>query len=447
MITLTQIAAFRDSDTLEKARHGRYADTATNRRLHRVGQEYGQAAKEDPESEKKPQAQQETEQPKKERSGDSVKRELELLEEHKDSIVEKYGEKAYNKKVESLKKEGEDFEQKETVKELKERADKEDADKVMKEEEEKEQKDKALQEAIGRYKEKQEYLKKEVQAIKDMAKKLKRKADSYELEDILEDFDKWMHDYGSELKVDIEKEVKEDNLILEEVEDYLDELEEYALAYYEQDVKGVKEELEGLMDKLNNSKKKSPKTVEDYRKLDKEKGLTDKQFKKYLELPGVKERYEEAKIKFEENRKAFDEARRAFYDVEEVASDFIKNKIPGWFFSPYFMENEGEGEYYLFKIKGSGKDYPLEIRGRVYLSSGKVKLEPADPEYLNSEQLGIIRKNIDTISKNKKEFDKLVLDVAHKGYDRDITKRKLRKVTKEYREMFDGWGELREVRD
>lgn len=133
MITLTHIAAFRDTDTLEKARHGRYADTAENRRLHRVGQEYGKAAQEDPESGKKPQAQQETEQPKKERNGDSVKRELELLEEHKDSIVEKYGEKAYNKKVESLKKEGEDFEQKETVKELKERADKEDAEKVIQE--------------------------------------------------------------------------------------------------------------------------------------------------------------------------------------------------------------------------------------------------------------------------------------------------------------------------
>ena len=139
MITLTQIAAFRDTDTLEKARHGRYADTAKNRRLHRVGQEYGSKKQEDPESEKKPQAQQEVEQPKKERNGDSVKRELELLEEHKDSIIEKYGEKAYNKKVESLKKEGEDFEQKETVKELKERADREDADKLMKEEEEKKQ--------------------------------------------------------------------------------------------------------------------------------------------------------------------------------------------------------------------------------------------------------------------------------------------------------------------
>lgn len=32
---------------LFKAAHGRYSDTAKNRRLHRVGQEYGRAAKEE----------------------------------------------------------------------------------------------------------------------------------------------------------------------------------------------------------------------------------------------------------------------------------------------------------------------------------------------------------------------------------------------------------------
>lgn len=36
-------------EPIEKARHGVYADNAQNRRLQRVGQEYGQAAKEDPE--------------------------------------------------------------------------------------------------------------------------------------------------------------------------------------------------------------------------------------------------------------------------------------------------------------------------------------------------------------------------------------------------------------
>lgn len=35
---------------IEKARHGTYADNAQNRRLQRVGQEYGHAAKEDPEA-------------------------------------------------------------------------------------------------------------------------------------------------------------------------------------------------------------------------------------------------------------------------------------------------------------------------------------------------------------------------------------------------------------
>ena len=150
MINLTEIAAFRDTDTLEKARHGRYADTAKNRRLHRVGQEYGSKKQDDPEADKKPKGQEEQpEQPKKERNGDSVKRELELLEEHKDSIVEKYGEKAYNKKVESLKKEGEDFEQKETVKELKERADKEDAEKAKKEDAEKAKKEEEKKKGNG----------------------------------------------------------------------------------------------------------------------------------------------------------------------------------------------------------------------------------------------------------------------------------------------------------
>lgn len=34
------------SSEILKARHGRYEDNAENRRLHRVGQEYGKAAKE-----------------------------------------------------------------------------------------------------------------------------------------------------------------------------------------------------------------------------------------------------------------------------------------------------------------------------------------------------------------------------------------------------------------
>ena len=62
------------------------------------------------------------------RNGDSVKRDISILEENKDKIIEKYGQDAYDKKIEALKKEGEDFEQKETVKQLKERADKQDAE-------------------------------------------------------------------------------------------------------------------------------------------------------------------------------------------------------------------------------------------------------------------------------------------------------------------------------
>lgn len=107
-------AAFAD---IVKAAHGRYADNAKNRRLHRVGQEYGKAAQEDEKSGEKPS-----------RNGDSVKRDISILEENKDRIVEKYGQEAYDKKIEALKKEGEDFEQKETVKQLKERADKQDAE-------------------------------------------------------------------------------------------------------------------------------------------------------------------------------------------------------------------------------------------------------------------------------------------------------------------------------
>ena len=118
-------AAFAD---IVKAAHGRYADTAKNRRLHRVGQEYGKAAQEKDKDEKNQGAADGVSGEKPSRNGDSVKRDLSILEENKDKIVEKYGQEAYDKKIESLKKEGEDFEQKETVKQLKERADKQDAE-------------------------------------------------------------------------------------------------------------------------------------------------------------------------------------------------------------------------------------------------------------------------------------------------------------------------------
>ena len=383
MITLTQIAAFRDTDTLEKARHGRYADTAKNRRLHRVGQEYGKAAQEDPESEKKPQAQQETEQPKKERNGDSVKRELELLEEHKDSIVEKYGEKAYNKKVESLKKEGEDFEQKETVKELKERADKEDADKVMKEEEEKEQKDKALQEAIGKYKEKQEYLKKEVQAIKDMAKKLKRKVGSDEMEDILEYFDEWMEDYGSELKIDIEKDVKKNNLTLEEVEEYLDELEEYALSYYEQDVKGVKEELEGLMNEYF-PKEDEEFTFEEMPDADK---MSKKEYRAYLKTPEGKKRKRLAEA-FED--KAIRERVKKLIEIRDRFRDYY----PEIKLNDEDVGGDGSSRYTLI--------FPSNDDSKIF--AGEVKFRSSNDTPLNKENKNIYISQYANLSKEGKEL-------------------------------------------
>lgn len=118
-------AAFAD---IVKAAHGRYADNAKNRRLHRVGQEYGKAGQKDDKDEKKQGAADDESGEKPSRNGDSVKRDISILEENKDRIVEKYGQEAYDKKIEALKKEGEDFEQKEAVKQLKERADKQDTE-------------------------------------------------------------------------------------------------------------------------------------------------------------------------------------------------------------------------------------------------------------------------------------------------------------------------------
>lgn len=46
----TNIDEVAEEAPIEKARHGVYADNAQNRRLQRVGQEYGHAAKEDPEA-------------------------------------------------------------------------------------------------------------------------------------------------------------------------------------------------------------------------------------------------------------------------------------------------------------------------------------------------------------------------------------------------------------
>jgi len=83
-----------------KARHGRYADTPENRRLHRVGQEYGHAAKEDPEAAKKSGKGEEAKEEK--RTFDTARKELSSVLSHKDEFIQKYGEDEYNKRVGAL---------------------------------------------------------------------------------------------------------------------------------------------------------------------------------------------------------------------------------------------------------------------------------------------------------------------------------------------------------
>lgn len=109
-------AAFAD---IVKAAHGRYADNAQNRRLHRVGQEYGKAAQEKNKDGKKQGMADGESGEKPFRNGDSVKRDISILEENKDKIIEKYGQEAYDKKIEALKKEGEEEERKKAEKRAK----------------------------------------------------------------------------------------------------------------------------------------------------------------------------------------------------------------------------------------------------------------------------------------------------------------------------------------
>lgn len=83
-----------------KARHGRYADTAENRRLHRVGQEYGHAAQEEQGGSQKPN--QKGEEAKEKRTYDTARKELSAVLSHKDEFISKYGEDEYNKRVGAL---------------------------------------------------------------------------------------------------------------------------------------------------------------------------------------------------------------------------------------------------------------------------------------------------------------------------------------------------------
>lgn len=189
-------AAFAD---IVKAAHGRYADNAQNRRLHRVGQEYGKAAQEkDKDGKKQGMADGESGE-KPSRNGDSVKRDISILEENKDKIIEKYGQEAYDKKIEALKKEGEDFEQKETVKQLKDRADKQDAEEEERRKAEK--RAKRQEKRRARHAAKREAAKKVKEAAEAKAEAEKKHESS--AEEIIESEDKFVSG-GGEMKNGIE---------------------------------------------------------------------------------------------------------------------------------------------------------------------------------------------------------------------------------------------------
>lgn len=178
-------AAFAD---IVKAAHGRYADNAKNRRLHRVGQEYGKAAQGKGDSEKKQGAADGESSEKPSRNGDSVKRDLSILEENKDKIVEKYGQDAYDKKVEALKKEGDDYEQKETVKQLKDRADKQDAEEEERKKAEK--RAKRQEKRRARHAAKREAAKKAKEEAETKAKAEAEAAKQSEIEEKVKQFPK-----------------------------------------------------------------------------------------------------------------------------------------------------------------------------------------------------------------------------------------------------------------
>ena len=116
-----------DLAAIVKARAGRYADTAENRRLHRVGQEYGSKKQEEAE-EGKSAADEKKEGGTAPRSTESVKRDISILEENKDRIVAKYGQEAYDKKIEALNAEAKTLGEEEEKRLEEKRADRQDAD-------------------------------------------------------------------------------------------------------------------------------------------------------------------------------------------------------------------------------------------------------------------------------------------------------------------------------
>lgn len=98
-----------------------------NRRLHRVGQEYG-SKKQGEAEEDKPSAREKKEEGAAPRSTESVKRDISILEENKDRIVAKYGQEAYDKKIEALNAEAKTLGEEEEKRLEEKRADRQDAD-------------------------------------------------------------------------------------------------------------------------------------------------------------------------------------------------------------------------------------------------------------------------------------------------------------------------------
>lgn len=84
-----------------KARHGRYADTAENRRLHRVGQEYGHAAKEEPEAGPGAKKGGDDDGGGK-RTYDTARKELSTVLSNKDEFIKKYGQDEFDRRVGAL---------------------------------------------------------------------------------------------------------------------------------------------------------------------------------------------------------------------------------------------------------------------------------------------------------------------------------------------------------
>lgn len=82
------------TDIFIKSRYGRYEDNAKNRRLHRVGQEYGTKAKEEEGTEKQAKTE--------ERTFGRAKKELAAVLANKDAFISKYGEAKFNEKVGQL---------------------------------------------------------------------------------------------------------------------------------------------------------------------------------------------------------------------------------------------------------------------------------------------------------------------------------------------------------